>query len=170
MLNAIAAATAGRSKEYMEMCHNPDIATCWKCRVLVGVDYEDVEQPLCNLEQITDLELIDKANKLSVATEFQYQFFAGSVICPPKNSEEYYLKVSIAHHSWICKKGMVGVNFNRWNEKTPQTEIKMPYGSVEEIGYVYIYLMNKDNEPLSFAKFAAKEFENPSPELKWVEF
>lgn len=97
-------------------------------------------------------------------------FMAGSVICPPADNAEYYLKVSIANHSWTCKKGALGVNFNRWNEKTPQIGIMMPYGSVAEIGSVYVYLMSKDNKPLSYAKFAAKEFMNPNPELRWVEF
>lgn len=43
LLAAASASLAGRSDEYYEMCHNPQIATCWKCRVLVGVDYEEVE-------------------------------------------------------------------------------------------------------------------------------
>lgn len=70
LIAAAASAIGGRSEEYDEMCHNPEIATSWKCRVLVGVDYEDVEQPVCNLEEIKDVALLEKAKQLSVATEF----------------------------------------------------------------------------------------------------
>lgn len=64
--------------------------------------------------------------------------FAGSVISTPEKNGEYYLQVSIGEHKWKTKKGVVGRNFNRWNEMMAQTEIKMPYGSVEEIGNVFI--------------------------------
>lgn len=42
------------------MCHNPEIANVWKCRVLVGVDYEDKEAVTCNVVE-TEQEIIDKS-------------------------------------------------------------------------------------------------------------
>ena len=42
-MSAGLASLGGRSDEYKEMCHNPEIATLWKCRILVGVEVFDSE-------------------------------------------------------------------------------------------------------------------------------
>lgn len=60
------------------MCHNPDEATQWKCRVLVGVEHEEKDQgTVCNVEKLTDQELVNSAKKLTEKKPFQFNFFAG---------------------------------------------------------------------------------------------
>jgi len=42
----------------------------------------------------------------------------------------------------------------------------LPYRNLEEMGFVYIYLLD-DDEPVSFYKVAATEFANPNAEYRW---
>lgn len=61
MLAVVTAGIGGRSDEYNEMCHNPRIATSWKCRVLVGIEHEMSEQPRLSCEKIEDEALLKRA-------------------------------------------------------------------------------------------------------------
>lgn len=70
----------------------------------------------------------------------------------------------------MTKKGHIGVNFNRWNEFTAQTELKLPYASVDDIGTIFIYLCDSKGNRLSYAKFPASQFTDPNPKLLWIEF
>jgi hypothetical protein len=64
LLSATMAGIGGRSKEYNDMCHNPQIASSWKCRVLMGIEHEISEQPRLNTEKIEDESLLQRAKKL----------------------------------------------------------------------------------------------------------
>ena len=57
-------------------------------------------------------------------------------------------------------------NYNRWSERLPTTTFKCPYKSLDELGRVYIYLLEGD-EPICFWKGLAKDFMDPSPKFKW---
>ena len=162
-------ALAGRPPEYDEMNNNPEIATCWKGRVLVGVEHEETDSPKCQVVKITDSDLIELAQDWMQPTPFQVMVMAGSVICTPHPSTKYTLKVKVAEHEWQCKDAFVGVNFHRWNDKSSQMEWMMPYKELSKVGWVFVYLMY-GNEPISYAKFPAEEFMHASPKLKWVEF
>lgn len=45
------------------MCHNPKIASSWKCRVLIGVEHEMSEQPRLSVDKIEDDSLLQRAQK-----------------------------------------------------------------------------------------------------------
>jgi hypothetical protein len=62
-LSAAVAGIGGRSKEYNDMCHNPKIASSWKCRVLIGVEHEMSEQPRLSVDKIEDDSLLQRAQK-----------------------------------------------------------------------------------------------------------
>ena len=41
--------------------------------------------------------------------------------------------------------------YNRWHERMPEQTWSFPYRNLEEMGFVYIYLMDGD-DPVSFYK------------------
>jgi hypothetical protein len=58
-------------------------------------------------------------------------------------------------------------NYNRWSERIPVTAFKGPYKSYEELGRVYVYLMDGD-EPVCFWKGNASEFDDTTPKYRWL--
>jgi hypothetical protein len=63
-------AIGGRSKEYNDMCHNPQIASIWKCRVLIGIEHEMSEHPRLNTEKIEDESLLQRAKNFIAPQPF----------------------------------------------------------------------------------------------------
>jgi len=58
-------------------------------------------------------------------------------------------------------------NYNRWSDRSPVTSFKGPYKSLEELGKVYIYLLDGD-EPICFWAGPATEFTNPNAPHRWI--
>jgi hypothetical protein len=52
----------------------------------------------------------------------------------------------------------------------PQTEILMPYNSVEDIGFIFVYLCDAKGRYVSYTRLLAADFMNPNAELQWIEF
>jgi len=68
--SALIAGIGGRSKEYDDMCHNPQIASSWKCRVLMGIEHEMSEHPRLGTEKIEDESLLQRAKNLIAPQPF----------------------------------------------------------------------------------------------------
>lgn len=151
------------------MCHDPTIANMWKCRVLIGVEYEESEAPQFAVVPLKDMNVRQKSQPFLNLQPFQVQLMFGCVILTPEDSKEYSLLVQIANHTFSTGKGVMGKNFIRFNELKPQQEIALPYSSVEDIGFVFLYLCDSKGEKLSFGKFPAAQFMDPNPKLQWVE-
>lgn len=58
-------------------------------------------------------------------------------------------------------------NYNRWSERFEPVTFKGPYKSVEELGNVYIYLMDGD-DAICYWKGKASEFEEHNPKFRWL--
>lgn len=54
-MSVVKAGVKGRSDDYMAMCRDPTIANVWKCRVLVGIEYEESESPQFAVVPIKDI-------------------------------------------------------------------------------------------------------------------
>lgn len=55
-----------------------------------------------------------------------------------------------------------------WSERVIQ-KFKIPYRRVERIGKVYLYLMNEDDEILSYHTFLASDFLEEKPAWDYYE-
>ena len=118
-----------------------------------------------------------------------YEF--NSCINTPEKSGKYNLQLAIAEKHWTSASGdrerAVGYNYNRWNQRSDNViEFEMPYGEVEDIGDIFLYLCpdkafgglsnvfgnkedgNKVGKPISYIKLKASDFMDPNPDLKWV--
>jgi hypothetical protein len=49
-------------------------------------------------------------------------------------------------------------SYNRWTCRFPETEVELPYESVEKIGRIFVYLMD-GGKPICYYKGDAKDFE-----------
>lgn len=54
-----------------------------------------------------------------------------------------------------------------WNYKSKEKHWTTSYQTLEDMDFVYVYLMD-DDYPISFWKGPASEFFNPNPKLRWV--
>ena len=106
----------------------------------------------------------------------------------PEKLGKYNLQIVIAEHDFTSQGGdarVVGYNYNRWPAQRTGEPItlELPYKSVEDIGEIFLYLCpdkggiggflrKKEatvDKPVAYAKLNAADFQNPNPELKWVE-
>lgn len=77
----------------------------------------------------------------------------------------------MADYTWKTDApGVIGHNFNRWNQTKNQTDFYLPCQSIEEIGFVFIYLCDSSGKRVSFAKFPAAKFADHNAKLLWIEF
>lgn len=93
------------------------------------------------------------------------EFCAG--VCLPKD-KKYKLRIQINDFqidsaTALEQKG----NYNRWSNRTNVTIFKGPYKSIDELGKVFIYLLDGDN-PICYWSGPAIEFENPNPLPRWI--
>ena len=116
-------------------------------------------------------------------------FEIGSVIVTPEENEAYHVKVKIGEHEYTTDeqgvKPVVGANYNRFNHRSKEpVQLKMPYGGIENISDVFIYLYKKKGGAASFlgnatggstitlmsyARFKASEFTELNAKLQWIE-
>lgn len=84
-----------------------------------------------------------------------------SGISLPK-STDYAVKIKIADFELVTKGSpFVGNCYNRWLTRFPQTPYRAPYGSIDDIGRIFVYLMDGDS-PICYWKGYAKDFTNPN--------
>lgn len=78
------------------------------------------------------------------------------------------------------KQRVVGINFNRWNERSEVIDIEFPYHNLDRFDDIFIYLCPeskggvlglgltgkpKPSKPVAYAKFKATDFAKHDPEL-----
>ena len=93
----------------------------------------------------------------------------------PEYRKSYSLKLRVAEHEWTNKKitendnknGEVGTNYVRWAQRSDLLTWEMPYKDVDAIFSIFVYLMDEEDKPVSYARFRAKQFIEPSCE--WIE-
>ena len=117
-------------------------------------------------------------------------FEIGSVIAtPPDDSQVYHVKVKIGEHEFTTDEAGVkphaGANYNRFNHRLKEPLAwKMPYGGIENVSDVFVYLYKKKGGAasflgkatggseitlLSYARFKATEFTEMNPAMKWIQ-
>ena len=156
------------------MNENPEIASLWKGRILFGIEHEDVENPKYEVQPVHDIKLLEQAQQFYKTENFYVLFEADSVIMTPEQSQGYSLRLKIGEHSWETsvlkkntKKGVLGVNYNRWGERSELLNWQLPYKSIKDMGQVFIYLMHNDHA-ISYARFDATQFTSTEPKLTWT--
>ena len=143
------------------MNKDPQKATKWKGRILIGVEHYETEGPQLGVEPMSRLppkdedgneiegaksiveiaeEYIAKGNQITY--KLMYEF--NSVINIPEKLGKFNLQLCIGEHTWTSdgsdSKRAVGYNYNRWNQRSDEIEFKMPYEHVEDIEDIFLYL------------------------------
>jgi len=160
------------------MNSNPDLASTWKGRILICVEHEESENPLCLARPCARKDLLDKVESHCVPKEFTYFVEAGSCIVVPKPFKEYTFMMKIGAEEWITTKApLAGKSFVRWNERAHNPADKRkkepitftaPYGSIEELPDVFFYLLDGKNA-ISYSRCKASKFFDKNPKILWRE-
>lgn len=146
----------------------PEIASTWKGRILIQTICFDTKNPEMKVQAI-EPELKNKLMKSGVFDQHEYECmieFITGISLP--GSKKYKLRLQINDFTIdsaaaIEQKG----NYNRWSTRTAATSFKGPYKNIDELGRVYIYLMDGD-VPICFWQGLASEFLNPNAEQRWL--
>jgi len=141
-----------------EMNTDPSKASCWKGRVLIGVEHEESETPKLGVEPMSVLPPIDPMTELPIEgaksicdeakaliskVKFKMMYEFNSVINTPEPEGKYNLMLKIGEHEWISEGGdarAVGYNYNRWNQRSKIVEFDVPYRKVEDLEDIFLYL------------------------------
>lgn len=102
--------------------------------------------------------------------EKDYQFIAeiGSLIVPPQDKKKYSIEIAIGEKRFNTGQPLAqGLNYNRWNKRFAQDTIKLPYVNLDDIGTIFVYLMD-GKTPICYARFKALDFTDPNPKTKWI--
>ena len=98
------------------MNQNPNIATLWKGRILVGVEHEDTENQIAQVTKFEDPELRKNAEERMKPCKWRFMFEIGSCIVTPEESTKYGVRIKIGEHQFDTDdKIVVGTNYNRFN-------------------------------------------------------
>ena len=178
-------ATGGATADAMNA--NPALGTIWKGRILVGVEFEESENPCAKVTSLVDEELRNLAKARMEKVKWNLMFEIGSCIVTPEEKGKYGVMVKIAENSYETPdKVVVGANYNRWNDKPKDVvQWEMPYAEISNMADVFVYLTKADSGVLglggfgggknkapiilSYARFKAKDFANLNPDLKWID-
>ena len=142
-----------------EMNKDPTKATCWKGRILIGIEHEESESPklgvdskLC-LERPKDEEgneiegaptIAEMALEFTKLRKYRMMYEFNSCLNCPKPLGKYNLQLSIAELKWTSDGGdrarAVGYNYNRWNQRSGEIEFELPYSRLEDMDDIFLYL------------------------------
>ena len=146
----------------------PESASTWKGRILMHVEAFDTKNPEMKVIPL-DQDFKIQCQKMGAFEQNEYELIAEfcTGICLPKE-KKYKIRIQINDFqidsaAAIEQKG----NYNRWSNRTAVTLFKGPYKSLEEIGKVFIYLLDGD-VPVCFWSGPASEFADPNPTPRWI--
>ena len=141
------------------MNEDPSIATLWKGRILIGIEYEESESPKLGVEEMSiqppkDPEteepipgaqsLVEESKQYMDPVKYRLMYEFNSVINIPEHEGKYNLQLRIGEHEWTSEGGdsrAVGYNYNRWNQKPKEDVIfEAPYRTVEDMEDIFLYL------------------------------
>lgn len=173
-----------------EMNKDPTIATKWKGRILIGVEHEEVETPKLGVESMSTQQpedsegnpipgaksIVEISKNYTDMETYKLRYEFNSVLNIPEPEGKYNLQLCIAEHTWTSANGdrdrAVGYNYNRWFQRSDEIEFTVPYGAVEEMDDIFLYLCpdksslgglfgGKDGKvakPISYCKLRAADF------------
>lgn len=108
---------------------------------------------------------------------FNVSIFIAGVLSLPVDNKDFYVTVRIAEKEYSSgDPKIVKAKYNRFNSRPTEneTELRLPYLSIADIGSVVIYLNRKftigKDKRICFWKGQITEFMNPNPEIRWLEF
>ena len=121
--------------------------------------------------------------------KFKLMFEFNSCINIPENEGKYNMQLCIAEHTFQTSSEedsrVIGYNYNRWNYRSEELEIELPYGEIADMDDIFLYLCpdkgglgnmfgaspknKKLAKPISYLKLRAADYADPNPELEWVE-
>ena len=139
------------------MNNNPEYASNWKGRLLLQYYAEDTKHPEMKIEDISNSVKQDAA-KWVTQTEYELMVEIGTGICLP-DSKKYKIRIAINDFVLQTDGSMHDKeeNYCRWNKRFDLQTIKTVYPSVEEMGRIYVYLLDGSN-PICFWKGNIADF------------
>ena len=101
--------------------------------------------------------------------DFQLIVEIGGAISLP-DSKDYKIKVCLNDWSWETNKPIESArNYCRFNQRFEANDVKFPYKTNDNIGKVFVYLMN-GKDPICFWKGSVLDFFDKDPKMQWFPF
>ena len=148
-----------------EMNAIPEIASCFKGRILMQIAVEKTDKPQLKVANV-DEETLSKAEKYFPYYSYEVKFEISQGICLPDTK----LKVKL----WIGEKELKSKSpkyytngYSFWNQRFDEQIWSFPYRTIENIADVFIYIMDGDN-PIWYYRGKASEFAEVNSLMKWV--
>ena len=173
-------AKGGRTADAMNK--DPLIATKWKGRVLIGIEFEETEAPKLGVEAMSteppkDVEgkvmegeksIVDLSLEAMSLTKYLVMYEFSQVLNIPQKEGEFNLQISIAEKEFHTPTDVriVGYNYNRWNRLRTEEpiELDLPYKEIKDMDDIFLYLCPDKGgfgSRLPFGKKADKGVGNP---------
>lgn len=117
------------------MNKDPNKATKWKGRILMGVEYFESESPKLGVEPMSttppkddegneiegEKSIVELAQEYIKMTRYRLMYEFNSCLNTPEKLGKYNLQLCIAEKHWTSEGGdrarAVGYNYNRWNQR-----------------------------------------------------
>lgn len=151
------------------MNDNPEGASQWKGRILMHLSAEDIKSPALKLAKLEEgfYERITKEGAFEL-NDYEILAEIGQGICLPDN-KKYKVKIAINDFQTLVTPDPKEAknSYNRWSHRFDATQFKAPYKSMEDLGFVYIYLMDGD-VPICFWRGNCSDFTDINPKYKWI--
>ena len=113
------------------MNKDPTIATEWKGRLLIGIEYEETESPKLGKEKMSTMpprdfegkeiigekSIVELSDDAHVMTRYKLMYEFSQCLNIPEKLGKYNLMLKIAEHEYSSKGGdqrVVGYNYTRW--------------------------------------------------------
>ena len=148
------------------MNENPEMASNWKGRIMIGFVAEKVEKPEMKIQKIP-AEPVKESAQFADEREFEVIAEVGQGVSLPE-TENYKVKIRIADFEMETPKPVEKKeNYCRWSHRFDRAVYKAPYTDVKSIQRAYVYLMDGD-KAVCFHRLKVSDFTNPNPELEWL--
>jgi hypothetical protein len=77
--------------------------------------------------------------------------------------------LKIAEEEFLTEKSIeADAHYTRWNHRFQPATLKLPYSSIADIGFLFVYLMLGD-KPICYYKCKIEEFMDPNPIFRWIQ-
>lgn len=101
--------------------------------------------------------------------EFEIIAEVGQGISLPSD-KKYNVKIKIGDFELKTEKPQFAENtYNRWNHRFPKASYSASYLDISDIGKVYFYLMDANDNPICYYKDSIQNYLDPNPKMKWLE-
>lgn len=143
----------------------------------MGVKAEKTEKPILKLRNIQDEAVIEDAQKMFNLQSYAIncQIIAGISL---PDTEEYKVQVRVAEEEFDTRDAPVHAKdstYCRWQENIAEErkEMRLPYQDIEDIGSIFIYLMQKKKignkyERICYYRGHISEFLEKNASVTWL--